>query len=270
MKTRENICNTQIDYSQVMAGDRIIPFVLTLDLANSVLNPGPGENQRFCYIVTGTGADEPQFADLSHLVLGICEQITEDQIVNITVTIDGVPQEVTFGEGGNVELRTPQNPDPTTGCAGLKFDFGLDKVDGVMNFCFELTTPFSLGPNPVCLSGGGETASGLSICGPACNGANVCESVTFQGATVCVPVTVTPFAIPGETTTVCCGDPVVTPGAMVCPSPVNRSCHFTVTQRICTQVPIAFGANTFVGDPNVACEDASNETCANCVADSNL
>lgn len=107
MKTRENICNTQIDYSQVMAGDRIIPFVLTLDLANSVLNPGPGENQRFCYIVTGTGADEPQFADLSHLVLGICEQITEDQIVNITVTIDGVPQEVTFGEGGNVELRTP-------------------------------------------------------------------------------------------------------------------------------------------------------------------
>ena len=62
-----------------------------------------------------------------------------EEIVHITVSINGVEQEVVFGEGGNVELRTADSPDPPTGCHGLKFDFPLDKVYGTMRICFEFT-----------------------------------------------------------------------------------------------------------------------------------
>ncbi len=261
---QQQICNNVIDYSQV-PGDSILPFLIELNLDQSILNPGPGENQRFCYNLTGVGEDLPTFKDLSHLVLGICNTIPENQITNITVTIDGIPQEVTFGEGGNVELRTPQNPDPTTGCAGLKFDFGVNKVEGEMTFCFELTTAYLRGNNAVCLFGGGQTASGLSICGPVCNGGNTCEAVGYQPASVCVPVTVTPFANPGTPITHCCGNPVIVPGIHVCPGTINGSCSFTMTQRICVEVPVTFGANTSVGDTSVLCDDAtSNDVCTNC------
>ena len=257
-------CNLEIDYSQVI-GTRVFPFEIELDLENSNLIPGPGENQRFCYNVTGIGMDIPIFADLSHWVLGICDQITEAEIVNITVVIDGVEQEVEFGEGGNVELRTPENPDPQTGCAGLKFDFGLDKVDGVMNVCFELTTTYPIGPNAVCLFGGDTAATGLSICGPVCDEQQICTANAFQEATICVPVEVIPFANPGETTTFCCGDPVITPGTEVCPGEVNGRCRFNITQTICVRVPVEFGADAIVDDPRVQCGEVSSEDiCTGC------
>lgn len=147
-------CDFEIDYSEV-ASNRIFPFIFELDQEESVFNPGPGENQRFCYNVTGVGLDNQNYVDLSHWVLGICDEIPAEQIVNISVVINGVNQPVEFGQ--NVELRTPQNPDPTTGCPGLKFDFELDKVEGEMTVCFELTETYSVGPNQVCLFGGGIT-----------------------------------------------------------------------------------------------------------------
>lgn len=39
-----------------------------------------------------------------------------------------------------------------------------------------------------------------------------CPTVGYQSASICVPVTVTPFATAGITITKCCGDAVVTPG----------------------------------------------------------
>lgn len=165
-------CQIEIDYSTVPVQGRVIPFTVELDLALSNLDPGPGENQRFCYRLTGVGEDDPDFIDLSHWVLSLCPEITADQIVNVTVTIDGQPQDVEFGPDGNVTLFRPPAVDPPTGCSGLKFDFGLSKVEGAEDsvgvFCFELTTPFPLGDVEVCLSGGGETARGLFICGPVC------------------------------------------------------------------------------------------------------
>ncbi len=251
-------CNLEINYADVPGS--ALPFTVALDLVNSVLTPGPGENQRFCYIVTGVGSDVPELKDLRRWVLGICSGITAAQIIedSITVVIDGVPQMVVFGD--NVELV---NPDPTTGCSGLKFDFGLNKSGGVMNVCFELTTPYPVGPNLVCLKGCTETETGLSVCGPVCERPNFCETVTFQPATVCVPVTVTPLAIPGRTRTICCGDPVIMPGAKRCPAG-TRSCFFTITQRICVEVPVAFGARTSVGEPQVDCKEASEEFCPAC------
>lgn len=257
-------CEKMIDYSQVM-GPRILPFKFELDVAASNLDPDPGENQRFCYNITGVGEEGPDFADLSHFVLGICNEITEDQITNITVTINGISQTVIFGEGGNVELRTPQNPDPPTGCAGLKFDFELGKVESVMTVCFELTMTFPIGPNPVCLFGGGVTAEGLSICGPVCEAVETCEAVAFQPLSVCVPVTVTPFAMEGMTTTFCCGDPIVDPEARMCDGEENGSCTFTITQNLCVRVPVTFGAIPSVGSTFVQCGEATDiDVCTNC------
>lgn len=251
-------CNLEINYAEVPGS--ALPFRVALDLSNSNLTPGPGENQKFCYILTGVGSDDPDLIDLSHWVLGICEDITAAQIVQdtITVVIDEEPQTVIFGD--NVVLVTP---DPTTGCSGLKFEFPLNKVGGVMNVCFELNTPYPVGPTQVCLKGGQEAETGLSICGPVCQESQFCETVTYQPATVCVPVTVTPFVIPGPTRTICCGDPLILPGATSCPAGA-RSCFFTVTQRMCVEVPIAFGASTTPGVPQVVCEEASEEFCPEC------
>lgn len=84
-------CNIWIDYSTIMVDSRRLPFVVELDLTLSNLDPLPGENQRFCYRLTGKGADTAEFIDLSHWVLSLCPTITVDEITNITVEIGGVP-----------------------------------------------------------------------------------------------------------------------------------------------------------------------------------
>ena len=161
-------CNYQIDYSTIMIGDRIIPFVFELDLAQSVLNPPPGQNQRFCYRVTGVGENISTFQSLSHWVLALNDSISLSQIRNVEVTIGGVPQTVIIG--GNVNLYLPPDTDPATGCSGLKFDFPLSKVrnapDSAGLFCFELTTTYPVGPVGVCVTSRQVSSSALSICGP--------------------------------------------------------------------------------------------------------
>jgi hypothetical protein len=195
-------CVSTIDYTAVQ-GDRILPFEFALDPA-SILYPVPGENQRFIYTITAKGADQPIYADLSHFVLVVCSDITEDMLANVSVTINGVPQPVVIG--GNVVIMPLDHPDPPTGCAGLKFDFGLNKVTGVMVVTFELTVPHPIGPVTVCVFGGGTALNDLAICGPVCGEVvTTCPAMGFQRARLCVPVTITPFANTGDTTTFCCG-----------------------------------------------------------------
>ncbi len=257
------MCNLEIDYSTVQS-DRVLPFQISLDLTDSILNPAVGENQRFCYDVMAVGEDIPLYADLSHLVLGMCDEIPEAEIVNITVVINGVDQEVVFGEGGNVEMRTASKSDPPTGCTGLKFDFPLDKIYGMMRICFELTVPREVAGIDLCLFGGNTTAEGLEICGPTCEKQDAgCPVVGYQRSTVCVPVTVTPFARVGTPITSCCGEPVVTAGA-VCPQN-GGVCRFTIRQQICVAVPVEFGARAVAGTPSVECGEASNTNiCTDC------
>lgn len=254
-------CDNFIDYSEVVVGDRIIPFTVELDTDLSILFPAPGQNQRFCYRLTGVGEDTATFINLSHWVLSICPNIRLDQITNVTVTIGGEEQTVIIGD--NVVLFVPPDTDPTTGCPGLKFDFGLNKVldgeDSVGIFCFELTSPFPVGPVGVCLKGGTETASGLSICGPACSEGEGCEVIASQLINVCVPITVTPFAETGTVTTICCGDPVI--NGEECVGEINGTCEFTVSQLICVQVPVIFGANAAPGATFVQCGDATEGEC---------
>lgn len=235
--------------------------MVELDTSLSVLFPAPGQNQRFCYRLTGVGQDNPTFVDLSHWVLGMCPNIRLDQITNVTVTIGGVEQTVIIGE--NVELFVPPNTDPPTGCSGLKFDFELNKVldgeDSVGLFCFELTSPFPVGVVNVCLNGGTETASGLFICGPACSGSEECVATASQLVNVCVPITVTPWADTGTVTTTCCGEPVVNSGT--CEGEINGTCTFTVSQLICVEVPVTFGANAAPGATFVQCQSTSAGSC---------
>ena len=256
-------CSLEVDYSAV-PGERVLPFQISLNLTDSILDPSAGENQRFCYDILAVGEDTSRDADLSHLVLGICGEIPAEEIVNITVVINGMPQQVVFGEGGNVELRTADHPDPPTGCPGLKFDFPLDKVRGTMRICFELTTAREVAGTNTCLFGGGTTAKGLEICGPTCQKLNRdCPVIGYQRSTVCVPVTVTPFAHVGTPITSCCGQPIVTAGD-VCPRN-GGVCRFTISQQICVAVPVEFGARAVAGTPSVQCGEASSTNiCTDC------
>lgn len=254
--SKHSKCNNIVDYSTVV-GNRILPFEFSLNLGESVLYPSAGQYQKFCYDVKGIGQDTSQYADLSHFLLGICSSITKDDIVDISVIVDGEKQDVVFGK--NVEIKTAEKPDNPTGCAGLKFDFPLNKINGTMQICITLLNSYTVGPVNVCVFGGNTTATGLMICGPACGGTLPCDSVFFQKETVCVPVTVTPYATPGIAEASCCGEPVINTGSR-CPG-TQTSCSFTITQNLCIKIPISFGAAIETGSASVQCGTVSEEEC---------
>lgn len=92
-----------------------------------------------------------------------------------------------------------------------------------------------------------------------------CPAIGYQSASICVPVTVTPFAQTGATTTKCCGSAVITPGLTTCGGMKNGSCAFTITQDICVAVPVEFGAVATVGDSYVSCNEVSDQDiCTTC------
>ncbi|CDA79044.1 hypothetical protein [Negativibacillus massiliensis] len=94
-----------------------------------------------------------------------------------------------------------------------------------------------------------------------------CPAVGYQSVSVCVPVTVTPFAKTGVTMTKCCGTPLVTPGRETCGGVKNGSCFFTISQDVCVAVPVEFGAVATVGDTYVGCNEVSSEDiCTGCEA----
>lgn len=239
-------CENTADYSGTN-----IPVTVELS-DNSVLEPEEGELQRFCYLVTQV--DEP--IALSHWVLGICPTITEEELANVTVTINEVEQDVVIGE--NVEIT---DNDPTTGCAGLKFDFELEEAGDVMEVCFSLTTPYPVGPVVVCIKGGSDPEdfeNSLTICGPVCQEAEECDTTVFQTIEVCVPITVTPDADVGTINVTCCGPATVSDEECAAGEP---SCTFYVTQNLCVEVPVVFSATGEPGTPTVACGELSTDGC---------
>lgn len=237
-----------------------IPVTIALNEEDSILNPGPGELQRFCYTVTQV--DEP--TALSHWVLVICPTITEDDLGEVTVTINGEEQDVIIGE--NVEIFNPPNTDPGGACSGIKFDFGLEEDGDVMEVCFELLTTHQVGPNVVCVTGGGETLSTETVCGPVCGIIETCETTVFQNIGVCVPITVTPSAIVGAIDVTCCGPAIVS--STPCPLTGPTACTFYVTQDLCVEVPVRFSAMGEDGDPVVTCGDP-NQTGCDCPVNGN-
>lgn len=99
----------------------------------------------------------------------------------------------------------------------------------------------------------------------ALNQTPTCPAIGYQSASICVPVTVTPYAQTGIATTKCCGSPVVSSGRDICTGVRNGSCFFTISQDICVAVPVEFGAVASVGDSYVSCNGASDtDICTSC------
>jgi hypothetical protein len=93
----------------------------------------------------------------------------------------------------------------------------------------------------------------------------VCPKIGYQTSSICVPVTVKPFAVLGTAVTSYCGDPVIIPGTLECSGVVNGTCTFTIAQNICTAVPIEFGASAQIENVYVQCGETSNEDiCQDC------
>lgn len=90
-----------------------------------------------------------------------------------------------------------------------------------------------------------------------------CVKTAYQRAIVSVPVAVKPFSVPGPTHTLCCSEPVVT--NVRCTGTKEKICYFTISQEICVEVPIHFGAEAQVGEPGVDCLRTSLEDCEDCV-----
>lgn len=256
MKT-ENRCSFEIDYSEI-PGEKILLFTVTLNTTESVLYPSEGQLQKFCYLINGVGQDSSQYADLSHFLMNICNTITQEDISEITVSINDDPQTIIWGK--NVEFKTEEHPDKPTGCIGLKFDFPLNKETGYMKVCITLKKFYPVGSVNVCLFGGGSTATGLAICGPVCGDTEECESLFNHKETICVPVTVTPFARPGTARTICCGKPAIITEASCYGE--RTSCSFTVSQDLCIELPITFGAHVETGTISVQCDGISEGSCS--------
>lgn len=254
-------CNIVIDYSTV-EGKRLLPYMISLDTDRSILEPEEGENQRFCYRICSVGQNVHRCAELEYLMLGICDQIRACDLACIAVMRNGREECVAFGQ--NVELKTNDNPDRFTGCAGLKFHFPLDKVDGELLICIELTSTYEIGQMPTCLAGCGVTVGGLSLCGPVCRPRTVCERIGYQRMSVRVPITVTPNVRIGRVMTRCLGAPTVTPGFTCAPCRA-KCCTFTMTQQLCVETPVIFGARAHAGEHCVECIAVSAENiCEEC------
>jgi hypothetical protein len=240
-------CNIVIDYSSV-PGSRILPLEFSLNLEDSVLEPAPGQRQRFSYHIRAMGSEEFCYVNLSYFMIGMCEDIDESQLGAISVTRNGIPEKVIPGE--NVTLATSDAPDHNTGCSGLKFHFPLDKVHGEMDVSFELTTAYRDGPRSVCVYGCGVSRNVLSLCGPSCRMDENCARIAHQRTRVSVPITLAPYVHVGDATTWCCGAPVFRPSN--CKEDTHH-CTFVVSQMMCVSVPITFCVDANAGDADIEC-----------------
>lgn len=86
-----------------------------------------------------------------------------------------------------------------------------------------------------------------------CNFDNECSTTTTQHVNVCVPVEVKPFADVGKIKTQCVGKPVVAECGK-CEGEKNKTCKFTITQKIKVDIPVVFGADTETGEAHIKCK----------------
>lgn len=86
-----------------------------------------------------------------------------------------------------------------------------------------------------------------------------CDTKAYQSATICVPVTITPFAKVGEILTECCGKPEISHKYGKCKGIENGNCKFTISQKIKVEIPVEFGANTTIGGTFVECENLDTD-----------
>ena len=79
-----------------------------------------------------------------------------------------------------------------------------------------------------------------------------CPTVGSREATVCLPVTVCPYAVTGPVSVHCCGEAEVAANCR-CKGKVNGTCDFTISQKLRVDVPVEFGATVNIGETYVDC-----------------
>lgn len=89
---------------------------------------------------------------------------------------------------------------------------------------------------------------------------NTCTVKAAQKAIVNVPFSLKPFAVAGPANTLCLEEPVIKDVRCSCHGTSNQVCYVTISQEICVEVPISFGAKVSVGKYWVECV----EPCDNC------
>jgi len=240
--------NTIADYSKVLGGKNL-PYVVELDEANCVLNPGPGSNQKFCYSVTAvSGVSNTE--SMESFLLGIDPSITADQIKNINVSINGSAKTVRFNVSSpNVRLLS----------SGLRFDFEVSRSGGIMEICFELTSAYEVGSIPVNLYGEDATKTGLTIGGPSglredpdpddkpdeenCFETCTCKRFGVKVFEFSVPVSIKPVVITHKPEVKCLGEARIEPGKKECHSEQDDF-DFTLSQKISVKTPVEFVVKT--------------------------
>lgn len=91
-------------------------------------------------------------------------------------------------------------------------------------------------------------------------GTNTCTRSAYQNATVNVPVAIRPTSFAGRSKIVCCSDPVIK-GIRRKKHRDEQICYFTISQEICVEVPVHFGAEACIGQSWVECHDVSTDEC---------
>lgn len=81
-----------------------------------------------------------------------------------------------------------------------------------------------------------------------------CPTIGSQSATVCLPVSISPYAVTGPATVKCRGSAVINNTCQECTGKVNGKCDFIISQKIQIDLPVEFGATVKVGDTYVDCE----------------
>lgn len=94
--------------------------------------------------------------------------------------------------------------------------------------------------------------------------AQACPGVGSQLATVCLPVSIHPYAVTGPAVVKCCGEMILTPSCSHCRGKANEGCDFTITQTIKIDVPVEFGATVNVGDTFVECHCLTGDSMGDC------
>jgi len=80
-----------------------------------------------------------------------------------------------------------------------------------------------------------------------CN-SSTCPTIGSQSATVCLPVSISPYAVTGPACVKCRGSAVINHTCMDCKGIVNGKCDFVISQKIQIDLPVEFGATVKVGD----------------------
>lgn len=81
-----------------------------------------------------------------------------------------------------------------------------------------------------------------------------CPTIGSQSATVCLPVSISPYAVTGPAKVKCRGAAVINNTCQDCKGKINGKCDFIISQKIQIDLPVEFGATVKVGDTYVDCD----------------